>query len=88
MRNLLTIALATGLVLFTSQIFAADTSKAPDVIHVAALDQSCVDRCETQKEQCFAQYTQSDSTHGNYITPDGHKICWQAYHECKKSCER
>ena len=47
---------------------------------------SCLDKCEKQKKECFAQYTKSDSTSGTYVTPDGHRICWRAFHECKKQC--
>jgi hypothetical protein len=47
---------------------------------------SCVQKCEAAKKSCMAQYTMSDSTHGTYVTPDGHKVCWQGFHECKKQC--
>lgn len=48
----------------------------------------CIDKCETAKKSCMAQYTKSDSTSGKYVTPEGHKICWQGYHDCKKQCPK
>jgi|GEM_PF-1932186 len=47
---------------------------------------SCVQKCEAAKQSCMAQYTKSDSTSGKYVTPEGHKTCWQGYHDCKKQC--
>jgi len=47
---------------------------------------TCVQKCEAAKQSCMAQYTKSDSTSGKYVTPDGHKICWQGYHDCRKQC--
>ena len=87
MRNLI-ITVTTTFILMTSNSFSTEINKTLNTIQIAALDQSCVAKCDAQKEQCFAQYTQSDSTHGTYVTPDGYKICWQTYHECKKNCER
>jgi len=49
---------------------------------------SCVQKCENAKKSCMAQYTKSDSTSGTYVTPDGHKVCWQGFHECKKQCPK
>jgi hypothetical protein len=49
---------------------------------------SCVQKCEDAKKSCMAQYTTSDLTHGNYVTPDGQKVCWQGFHECKKQCPK
>lgn len=49
---------------------------------------ACVQKCEEQKQRCFDQYKASDSRSGTYITPEGHKVCWSAYHECKKNCPR
>ncbi len=46
----------------------------------------CVQKCEAAKKSCMAQYTRSDSSSGKYVTPEGHKVCWQAYHDCKKQC--
>jgi len=48
----------------------------------------CVDKCEAAKKSCMAQYTRSDSASGRYVTPEGHKICWQGYHDCKKGCPK
>lgn len=48
----------------------------------------CVQKCEDAKNSCMAQYTQSSSTGGKYVTPEGHKICWNGYHECKKNCPK
>ncbi|WP_165919132.1 hypothetical protein [Sulfuritortus calidifontis] len=45
-------------------------------------------KCEEQKQRCFEQYKASDSRSGTYITPEGHKVCWSSYHECKKNCPR
>ena len=53
-----------------------------------AQSNACIEKCEKQKEQCFSQYKKSDASKGTYITPEGHKVCWQAYHECKKSCPK
>ncbi|MEW5891532.1 MAG: hypothetical protein AB1697_00090 [Pseudomonadota bacterium] len=49
---------------------------------------ACVQKCEEQKQRCFDQYKKSDSVSGSYITPEGHKLCWSAYHECKRNCPR
>ncbi len=49
---------------------------------------SCVQKCEDAKKSCMAQYTKSDSASGKYVTPEGHKICWNGYHECKKNCPK
>lgn len=54
--------------------------------HASAPD--CLEKCEKSKDRCMAQYTKSDSTSGKYVTPDGHKICWGSYHECKKYCPK
>jgi len=48
----------------------------------------CVQKCEAAKKSCMAQYTKSDSTSGKYVTPEGNKICWQGYHDCKKQCPK
>ncbi|HSV27714.1 MAG: hypothetical protein FD164_2139 [Nitrospirae bacterium] len=49
----------------------------------------CMDRCEKEKEGCFGMHTKSDTRSGAaYVTPDGHKECWRAYHECKKYCPK
>ena len=71
------------LVFSASLGFAADAKK---VKSQASSD--CLSKCEKQKEQCFGQYKKSDSTSGTYITPDGHKICWEAYHACKNNCPK
>ena len=51
-------------------------------------DAGCVQKCEKQKKSCMAQYTKSDSRSGTYVTPDGHKICWQGFHDCKNQCPK
>lgn len=59
-------------------VFAADNKPAP----------GCIQKCEDAKSSCMAQYTQSSPTSGKYVTPEGHKICWNGYHECKKNCTK
>lgn len=53
-----------------------------------SVNAACVQKCEEQKQRCFEQYKASDSRSGTYITPEGHKVCWSTYHECKKNCPR
>lgn len=60
-------------------LFAASAS-------ASAAPTDCLQKCEQAKKKCFAQYTQSDSRSGKYVTPEGHKICWGNYHDCKKTC--
>ncbi len=48
----------------------------------------CIDKCEATKKSCMARYTKSSSTSGKYVIPEGHKICWQGYHDCKKRCPK
>ena len=74
MRTLTPLSLAALLALVQTTVFAA----APD----------CLQKCEKSKDQCMAQYVKSDSTSGRYVTPEGHKICWGGYHECKKNCPK
>lgn len=49
---------------------------------------SCLAKCDTEKENCFGMYKKSDSMSGTYITPDGQKACFQAYHACKANCPK
>lgn len=53
-----------------------------------ALASDCIQRCDKSKSQCMLQYTKSDAKSGRYVTPEGHKTCWSAYHECKKNCPK
>lgn len=70
----------SAIVLFMFSLTAAAAADKPA--------QGCIDKCEAAKTSCMAQYTKSDSTSGKYVTPEGHKICWQGYHDCRKQCPK
>ena len=71
MKSLMTLAI------LASSLVASLATAAPS---------NCMQSCERNKKQCFAQYTQSDVRGNRYVTPDGHRICWGSYNSCKKNC--
>ncbi len=91
MQSAFTTVFVTLLLLAVGPAFATDNPVAPgapwQVAQTGKTPSACVNKCEKAKNDCFKYYTKSDSTSGTYVTPDGHKICWGAYHDCKKNCK-
>jgi hypothetical protein len=89
MRALLNIfAAIAAFSLFSFGHAGNDPSQTTPPLQIAQAGGSCIEKCEKRKEECFAQYTATDVRGNKYVTPDGHKICWDMYHECAKYCPK
>ncbi|NLI81418.1 MAG: hypothetical protein GX443_06985 [Deltaproteobacteria bacterium] len=91
-RFLFAVSLAALLPFIAECSLAAENANSSGVaLQVAQARQganACMDRCEKAKDNCMAYYVKSDSTSGRYVSADGAKTCWEAYHQCKRQCPR
>ena len=88
-RSIVAFAAAALIWASSGMAFAFDSCTAENPLLLAQANRgACLDRCEKAKKGCFAQYTRSDARSGNYITPEGHQVCWGQYNQCKAACPK
>lgn len=90
-RFLVVVALAAAIPLTGHLSIAADQTPPPETclqLAQARGGQACLDRCERAKNDCMAYNVKSDSVSGRYVSADGARSCWEAYHQCKRDCPR
>ncbi len=61
-------------------------SSAEEVLLLAQAD-SCTGKCEAKKKSCMAKYTRTNINGVKFVTPEGVKLCNEAYRDCNSYCK-